>query len=102
MAQDTSKLTIRGTAHLFGHRHKTKGKTWYSYSLTVSKKGESDEWINGFLPVRFAKDADPHLDGPFEFVIGNGFFAVDAYEKDGDQKKTVSVVITDGEIVEDD
>lgn len=73
-------------------RIKGKKKTWFSFSTSIGKKNDKDEYDNLYFDVFFKKDAAPDIDeGAHEIIIKKGFLTLSTY-KDGSVHPAVMVL----------
>ena len=97
-AKDTWN-NISGIMTVYGNTFEDrKGRDYISWSATVGKKNDDDEYDNYYFRVRFAKDANaPETDGLHQIDVQSAFISLETYTKKK-QEITVPVIV----IVEDD
>lgn len=89
-------MNILGVMRIFTNENTSnKGKTFLTYSTSLSIKGDNDDWINYYLPVTFAKDCDVIPDEVGNVLIEvEGFLTVETYnDKKGNQVIKPKVVV---------
>lgn len=98
---------ITGTMRVYGNTFEVgKGKNKHNmvkWSATISGKNADDEWVNYYVPVKFAgKDScEPDSDGLHTIDISNAFWSIDTYENRKGETVTIPcVVVTSNEVVE--
>lgn len=98
---------ITGTMRVYGNTFEVgKGKNkrdLTKWSATISGKNANDEWVNYYVPVKFAgKDScEPDSDGLHTIDISNAFWSIDTYENRKGETVTIPcVVVTSNEVVE--
>lgn len=77
-------------------RKRTDGSAWQDYSVSISKKTESGDYVNTYIKVRFAKSVEvpEGLQNGVKMDY-EGFVTVDTYtDKDGKEIKRPMVMIT--------
>lgn len=98
---------ITGTMRVYGNTFEVgKGKNKHNmvkWSATISGKNADDEWVNYYVPVKFAgKDScEPDSDGLHTIDISNAFWSIDTYENRKGETVTIPcVVVTSNEVTE--
>lgn len=71
-----------------------KGK-FPRYSIGISSKDKNDEWVQGYMEVKFKKGVE--LANKTDIKIDNSFFVVEEYQ----EKKYIKIMITSFETVGD-
>lgn len=91
-------LNITGNdVKLWLDEHQGKNGTFYTYSISVSKKdAETNSWINKTIKVFFAKAVQlPSNLRNGDMFSFEGFPTVDTYiNKDGNEVRNIAIVIT--------
>lgn len=88
-------LDIKGTnVRLWANEHDGRNGTWYSYSISFSKK-DGDKYINKPIKVFFSKDTwIPDSAKQGVTIDFEGFPTLDIYtDKNGNERKEVAVYI---------
>lgn len=76
-----------------------KNKSFMSYSTSVGKKNDDDEYDNIYFDVRFKKDEHPDIDEAFMINIKKGFITLYV---GGDGIARPSVMVLDYKIASED
>ena len=90
---------ITGTMRVYGNTFKIgKGKNAreiVKWSATISGKDKDGEWVNYYVPVKFAgKDAtEPETDKLHVIDITNAFWSVESYTNRDDEIVTMPVIV---------
>lgn len=87
---------VKGSMRLWVKKRKVKAKggiaTSRSFSASIGKKNDEDEYDNLYFDVFFKKDAAPDVDeGAHEIIIKKGFLTLSSY-KDGSVHPAVMVL----------
>lgn len=83
---------IRGVMRVWAAEKEYKKKSWISFSTSIGKKNEEDEYDNLYFNVLFKKDEAPDVeDGAFEINVKKGFLTLSVY-KDGSVHPAVMVL----------
>lgn len=96
---------ITGTMRIYGNTFegKKKGTTITKWTCTISGKDPEGEWVNYYLPIKFAGDDAkvPETDELHTIDIANAFLSLDTYVNRSDELVKLPVlIITDCEVVE--
>lgn len=88
------KLTSEDRAvMIFRNDREYNGKTFATYSISVSSKDKDGEWVSGYLPCKFKNGVD--IENKTKILIHNAFPTV---RKGKDDKTYTEWMITDFEI----
>ena len=91
-------MTVYGNT--FGDR---KGRDYISWSATVGKKNDEDEYDNYYFRVRFAKDANaPETDGLHQIDVQSAFISLETYTKKKQEITVPVIVIVEDEVLDDE
>lgn len=94
---------VKGLMRVWATERAHKKKTWVSFSTSIGKKNENEEYDNVYFDVLFKKNEAPEVDeGAFEINVKKGFLTLTVYS-DGSVHPAVMVMeydIKDGD--EDD
>ena len=91
-------MTVYGNT--FGDR---KGMDYISWSATVGKKNDEDEYDNYYFRVRFAKDANaPETDGLHQIDVQSAFISLETYTKKKQEITVPVIVIVEDEVLDDE
>ena len=101
-AKDTWN-SISGIMTVYGNTFEDrKGRDYISWSATVGKKNDDDEYDNYYFRVRFAKDANaPETDGLHQIDIQSGFISLETYTKKKQEITVPVIVIVEDEVLDD-
>ena len=85
---------IKGIMSIYGNEFEgRKGKSYVSWSCSIAKKGDDEEYEHYYLKVRFAgKAEEPETDGLHQIDVANAFFSLESYDK-GKQHIVVPVLV---------
>lgn len=102
-AKDTWN-NISGIMTVYGNTFEDrKGRDYISWSATVGKKNDDDEYDNYYFRVRFAKDANaPETDGLHQIDIQSGFISLETYTKKKQEITVPVIVIVEDEVLDDE
>ena len=102
-AKDTWN-NISGIMTVYGNTFEDrKGRDYISWSATVGKKNDDDEYDNYYFRVRFAKDANaPETDGLHQIDIQSGFISLETYTKKKQEITVPIIVIVEDEVLDDE
>lgn len=96
---------VKGLMRVWATERANKKKSWLSFSTSIGKKNEDEEYDNVYFDVLFKKNEAPEVDeGAFEINVKKGFLTLTVYS-DGSVHPAVMVMeydIKDGEDDEDD
>lgn len=96
---------VKGLMRVWATERTYKKKTWLSFSTSIGKKNEDEEYDNVYFDVLFKKNEAPEVDeGAFEINVKKGFLTLTVYS-DGSVHPAVMVmeyVLKDDEDDEDD
>ena len=94
---------VKGLMRVWASERGNKKKSWFSFSTSIGKKNEDEDYDNVYFDVLFKKNEAPEVDeGAFEINIKKGFLTLTVYS-DGSVHPAVMVMeydIKDGD--EDD
>ena len=94
---------VKGLMSVWATERANKKKSWLSFSTSIGKKNENEEYDNVYFDVLFKKNEAPEVDeGAFEINVKKGFLTLTVYS-DGSVHPAVMVMeydIKDGD--EDD
>lgn len=83
---------ISGVMRVWAAEKEYKKKSWISFSTSIGKKNDEDEYDNLYFNVLFKKDEAPDVeDGAFEINVKKGFLSLSVY-KDGSVHPAVMVL----------
>lgn len=93
---------VKGLMRVWASEHTYKKKTWLSFSTSIGKKNEDEDYDNLYFDVLFKKNEGPEVDeGAFEINVKKGFLTLTVY-KDGSVHPAVMVMEYDIEDDDDD
>ena len=96
---------VNGLMRVWATVREYKKKTWLSFSTSIGKKNENEEYDNVYFDVFFKKNEAPEVDeGAFEINVKKGFLTLSVYS-DGSVHPAVMVMeydLKDGDEDEDD
>ena len=96
---------VKGLMRVWATERAYKKKTWMSFSTSIGKKNEDEEYDNVYFNVLFKKNEAPEVDeGAFEINVKKGFLTLTIYS-DGSVHPAVMVMeydLKDDEGDEDD
>lgn len=83
---------VKGLMHVWATERKHKKKTWLSFSTSIGKKNEDEEYTNLYFDVLFKKNEAPEVDaGAFVINVKKGFLTLTVYS-DGSIHPAVMVM----------
>jgi len=102
-AKDTWN-NISGIMTVYGNTFEDrKGRDYISWSATVGKKNDDDEYDNYYFRVRFAKDANaPETDGLHQIDVQSAFISLETYTKKKQEITVPVIVIVEDEVLDDE
>ena len=102
-AKDTWN-NISGIMTVYGNTFEDrKGRDYISWSATVGKKNDNDEYDNYYFRVRFAKDANaPETDGLHQIDVQSAFISLETYTKKKQEITVPVIVIVEDEVLDDE
>lgn len=102
-AKDTWN-NISGIMTVYGNTFEDrKGRNYISWSATVGKKNDDDEYDNYYFRVRFAKDANaPETDGLHQIDVQSAFISLETYTKKKQEITVPVIVIVEDEVLDDE
>ena len=89
----TGKCRVWGKEVEYG-----KNKSFMSYSTSIGKKNDDEEYDNVYFNVRFKKDEHPDIEGAFNINIKHGFLTLTV---DNDGRCYHTLMVTEYELSED-
>lgn len=96
---------VKGTMRVWATERGNRKKTWLSFSTSIGKKNEDEEYDNVYFDVLFKKNEAPEVEeGAFEIIVKKGFLTVSVYS-DGSAHPAVMVLeydLKDGDEDEDE
>ena len=96
---------VKGLMRVWATERGNKNKSWLSFSTSIGKKNEDEEYDNVYFDVLFKKNESPEVDeGAFEINVKKGFLTLTVYS-DGSVHPAVMVMeygLKDDEDDEDD
>lgn len=94
-----SWANVNGRMRVWGKEVKYKKSSFMSYSTSIGKKNEDEEYDNIYYNVRFCKDEHPDIIGAFEIDVKAGFLTITTDKKGNCYP---AVMVLDYEVVEED
>lgn len=83
---------VKGLMHVWATERANKKKSWLSFSTSIGKKNEVEEYDNVYFDVLFKKNEAPEVDeGAFEINVKKGFLTLTVYS-DGSVHPAVMVM----------
>lgn len=84
---------VNGVMRVWATERGSKKKRWMSFSTSLGKKNEDEEYDNLYFDVLFKKDEAPKIkdEGAFEIVVNKGFLTLTVYN-DGSIHPAVMVM----------
>lgn len=83
---------VKGNMRVWATEHTKKKKSWLSFSTSIGKKNEDEEYDNLYFDVLFKKDERPDVEeGAFEINVKKGFLTLAVYS-DGSVHPAVMVM----------
>ena len=83
---------VKGLMRVWAIERTYKKKTWLSFSTSIGKKNENEEYDNVYFDVLFKKNEAPKVDeGAFEINVKKGFLTLTVYS-DGSVHPAVMVM----------
>ena len=83
---------VKGLMRVWTTKRGNKKKSWLSFSTTIGKKNEDDQYDNVYFDVLFKKNEAPEVDeGAFEINVKKGFLTLTVYS-DGSIHPAVMVM----------
>lgn len=83
---------VNGVMRVWASEKEYKRKSWISFSTSIGKKNEDDEYDNLYFNVLFKKDEAPEVEeGAFEINVKKGFLTLSVYN-DGSVHPAVMVL----------
>lgn len=83
---------VKGLMRLWATERGNKKKSWLSFSTSIGKKNEDEEYDNVYFDVLFKKNEAPEVDeGAFEINVKKGFLTLTVYS-DGSVHPAVMVM----------
>lgn len=96
---------VKGAMRVWATERGNKKKRWLSFSTSIGKKNEDEEYDNVYFDVLFKKNEAPEVEeGAFEIIVKKGFLTVSVYS-DGSTHPAVMVLeydLKDGDEDEDE
>lgn len=96
---------VNGLMRVWATERGNKKKSWLSFSTSIGKKNEDEEYCNVYFDVLFKKNEAPEVDeGAFEINVKKGFLTLTVYS-DGSVHPAVMVMeydIKDGDDDDED
>ena len=94
---------VNGVMRLWATERGSKKKRWMSFSTSLGKKNEDEEYDNVYFDVLFKKDKAPKVkdEGALEIVVKKGFLTLTVYN-DGSVHPAVMVMDYDLKAVDED
>lgn len=90
---------ISGRIRVWGKEVESKKGSFMSYSTSVGKKNEDEEYDNVYYNVRFLKDEHPDIGGAFDINVKAGFLTVTTDKKGNCYP---AVMVLDYDVVDED
>lgn len=83
---------VKGSMRIWATKRNYKKKTWFSFSTSIGKKNEDEEYVNVYFDVLFKKNEAPEVDeGALEINVKKGFLTLSVYN-DGSIHPAVMVM----------
>ena len=83
---------VNGLMRVWATERGNKKKSWLSFSTSIGKKNEDEEYVNVFFDVLFKKNEAPAVnEGAFEINVKKGFLTLTVYS-DGSVHPAVMVM----------
>ena len=83
---------VKGLMRVWATERAYKKKSWLSFSTSIGKKNEDEEYDNVYFDVLFKKNEAPEVDeGAFEINVKKGFLTLTVYS-DGSVHPAVMVM----------
>ena len=83
---------VKGLMRVWATNRAYKKKSWFSFSTSIGKKNEDEEYDNVYFDVLFKKNEAPEVDeGAFEINVKKGFLTLTVYS-DGSVHPAVMVM----------
>ena len=83
---------VNGLMRVWATERENKKKSWLSFSTSIGKKNEDEEYDNIYFDVLFKKNEAPEVDeGAFEINVKKGFLTLTVYS-DGSVHPAVMVM----------
>lgn len=83
---------VKGLMRVWATERANKKKSWLSFSTSIGKKNEDEEYNNVYFDVLFKKNEAPEVDeGAFEINVKKGFLTLTVYS-DGSVHPAVMVM----------
>lgn len=83
---------VKGLMRVWATERGNKKKSWLSFSTSIGKKNEDEEYNNVYFDVLFKKNEAPDVDeGAFEINVKKGFLTLTVYS-DGSVHPAVMVM----------
>lgn len=83
---------VNGLMRVWATERTHKKKKWLSFSTSIGKKNENEEYTNLYFDVLFKKDEAPNVEeGAFEIIVKKGFLTLTTYN-DGSVHPAVMVM----------
>ena len=93
---------VKGLMRVWAAKRGSKMKSWLSFSTSIGKKNENEEYDNVYFDVLFKKNEAPEVDeGAFEINVKKGFLTLTVYS-DGSVHPAVMVLEYDHEDEDDE
>ena len=71
---------VKGLMRVWATEHTNKKGSWLSFSTSIGKKNEDEEYDNVYFDVLFKKNEAPEVDeGAFEINVKKGFLTLSVY-----------------------
>lgn len=93
-SQKTTQVwnNVKGLMRVWATERGNKKKSWLSFSTSIGKKNEDEEYDNVYFDVLFKKNEFPAVDeGAFEINVKKGFLTLTVYT-DGSVHPAVMVL----------
>ena len=92
--QETTQVwnNVKGLMRVWATERGNKKKSWLSFSTSIGKKNDSEEYDNVYFDVIFKKNEAPEVEeGAFEINVKKGFLTLTVYS-DGSVHPAVMVL----------
>ena len=102
--QEPTKVwnNVKGLMRVWATERGNKKKSWLSFSTSIGKKNDNEEYDNVYFDVIFKKNEAPEVkEGAFEINVKKGFISLTVYS-DGSVHPAVMVLEYDLEEADED
>ena len=92
--QETTQVwnNVKGLMRVWSSKRGNKNKSWLSFSTSIGKKNDNEEYDNVYFDVIFKKNEAPEVkEGAFEINVKKGFLTLTVYS-DGSVHPAVMVL----------